>query len=401
MKALCLCFHVHQALRLRQYRFFDIGNEHYYYDDYTNENIIRRLADTCYLPANAILLDLLMALKGKFKISFSISDLALDQFELYAPEVIESFQKLAATGYVEFLSETDSHSLVSLKNNAEFSKQVKTHSLRIEKLFGQKPQVFRNTELIYSDSIGETIAELGFKGILTEGAQDILGWKSPNYLYCNAISPELKVLMRNYKLSSDIALRFTFNGGLTTEQFVANLNQLDEEEQIVNIFINYESIGGYQSKETGIFDFLRYLPETVIRDSGFKFAKVSEVISNYQAVSKIHIPVSIACVFEEQDLSPMLGNHIQNEALNKLYELNSLVLQTNDDRLNKDWRYLQASDHFCFMSTKSNGTGNINTQVNPYGSPYSAFINYMNILSDFKICLSKKDIPIIKSTSHL
>jgi len=398
MKALCFCFQVHQALRLRQYRFFDIGNEHYYYDDYTNENIIRKLADTCYLPANAILLDLLIALKGKFKISFSISGLALDQFELYAPEVIESFQKLATTGYVEFLSETDSHSLVSLKNKAEFIKQIETHSQRIEDLFGQRPQVFKNTELIYSDNIGETIAELGFHGILTEGAQHMLEWKSPNYLYCNSISPELKVLMRNYKFSNDIAWGFNFDGGLTTERFVANLNQLDEKEQIVNIFLNYETIGGYQSKETGIFDFLRYLPETVMRDSEFKFAKVSEIVSNYQAVSKIQIPVPIACVDKEQDLSPLLGNHIQNEALNKLYELNASIVKINDARLNKDWRFLQASDHFYFMCTKPFTNNNIHN--NPFSSPYEAFINYMNVLSDFKICLKEKDIPKITSTSE-
>ncbi|WP_372642308.1 glycoside hydrolase family 57 protein [Ancylomarina sp.] len=395
MKALCLCFQVHQALRLRQYRFFDIGNEHYYYDDYTNESFIRKLADTCYLPANAILYDLLIAQKGKFKLSFSISGLALDQFEIYTPEVIESFQKLATTGYVEFLAETDSHSLVSLKNKAEFSKQIKSHAQRIENLFGQKPQVFKNTALIYSDKIGETIAELGFKGILVEGAQHILGWKSPNYLYSNPISPGLKVLMRNYKLSNDIALRFTFDSGLTTEKFVDNLNKLDDKEQIVNIFIDYETFGEHHLKERGIFEFLRHLPESIIRDTGFQFNKVSEVVENYVAVSDVHIPIPIACVNDKQDLSPWLGNHIQNEAYNKLYELQEAILKTNDERLKKDWRFLQASDHFYFMCTNPAA----NSHINPYESPYEAFINYMNILSDFKICLKEKDTQKMTSKS--
>jgi len=391
MKALCLYFQVHQPLRLRRYRFFEIGNDHYYYDDYTNESIMRRIADNCYLPANAILLDLILSLKGKFKISFSISGLALDQFEHYVPEVIESFQELAATGCVEFLAETHSHSLVSLKNKDEFTEQIKAHSQRIEKLFGQKPQVFRNTELIYSDRIGEMVAEHGFKGILTEGAEHILGWQSPNYLYNNAIRPKLKVLMRNSKLSDAIAFQFTAKNGLTTEKFIDLLNKVNKKENIVNIFMNYETFGEHQQKETGIFDFLTYLPETVLLNTDFQFATATEIVENYQAVSPVHVPHPISWSEKERDLSPWLGNHLQDEAYNKLYELRDSVIEIDDQHLNRDWKFLQASDHFHYMCTKFIDNGDVHSNFNPYESPYDAFINYMNILSDFKIRLTELD----------
>jgi len=398
MKELCLYFQVHQPLRLKRYRFFEIGNDHYYYDDYTNESIMRRIADNCYLPANAILLDLILSQKGKFKISFSISGLALEQFEQYAPEVIESFQKLAATGCVEFLAETYSHSLISLKNRGEFTHQVRKHAQLIEKLFGQKPQVFRNTELIYSDSIGEMVAELGYKGILTEGSRHILDWKSPNYLYCNPIKPQLKVLMRNYKLSDAIAFGFASEGGFTTEEFVKQLNEVDQKEVIVNIFMDYETFGEYQSRETGIFDFLSHLPETVLKNTKFQFATATDIVENYQAVSSVHVPHPISWKDEERDLSAWLGNHLQNEACNKLYELRDSVLRISDDHINKDWQFLQSSDHFNHMCTKLSVNGNHHSYSNPYNSPYDAFINYMNVLSDFKIRLDELDVPMEEST---
>lgn len=396
MKALCLYFQVHQPLRLKRYRFFEIGNDHYYYDDYTNESIIRKLAYDCYLPANNILMDLILSHKGKFKLSFSISGLTLDQFEQYAPEVIESFQELAATGCVEFLAETDVHSLVSLKNKDEFTNQVKAHAQRIEKLFGQKPRIFRNTELIYSDSIGEMVAELGYKGILTEGARHVLDWKSPNYLYCSATNPELKVLMRNYKLSDTIAFGFTAESDLRTEEFIILLNEIDKKEDLVNIFMNYETFRG----ETGIFDFLRHLPRAILKNSEFEFATASEIAENYPAVSSVHVLHPISWTDKERDLSAWLGNHLQDEAYNKLYELRDSVLRINDDHLNKDWQFLQASDHFHYMCTKYFTKDNVHPYVNPYNSPYDAFINYMNILSDFKIRLTELDIQKEKTTSE-
>ncbi|WP_421919576.1 glycoside hydrolase family 57 protein [Marinifilum sp.] len=393
MKSICLYFQVHQPLRLRRYRFFDIGNNHYYYDDYTNESIMRNIADECYLPANKILLNLLKENKGKFKLAFSITGIAIDQFEQYAPEVLSSFQALAKTGDVEFLAETYSHSLVSLKNKDEFVSQVLEHSDRIEDLFGVRPTTFRNTELVYSDGIGEMVSEMGYKGILTEGAKHVLGWKSPNYLYCNAINPKLKVLMRNYKLSDDIAFRFSSEGWkewpLTTSKFVDWLNDLDEKEDVVNIFMDYETFGEHQKKESGIFDFLENFPKEVILKSKYQFAIPTEVASNYQPIAQAHVPNPISWADEERDLSAWLGNNLQDEAFNKLYELRDDVLALKDERLLKDWRYLQASDHFYYMCTKFFSDGDVHSYFNPYDSPYDAFINYMNVLSDFKLRINE------------
>src|SRR5664279_456681 len=273
MKTICFYFQVHQPFRLKRYRFFDIGNDPYYYDDYTNESILRKIADRCYLPANKVILNLIKEYGTRFKVSYSISGSALDQFELYAPEVIESFQKLAKTGCVEFLGETYSHSLVSLSNPAEFESQVKLHSEKIQKLFGQTPKVFRNTELIYSDEIGAEVAKMGFKAMVTEGAKHVLGWKSPNYLYCNALNPRLKILLRNFKLSDDIAFRFSNKSWseypLTAEKYVNWLNQLDSKEDTVNIFMDYETFGEHQAKESGIFEFLKALPKVIFSRSRF------------------------------------------------------------------------------------------------------------------------------------
>lgn len=393
MKSICLYFQVHQPLRLRRYRFFDIGNDHYYYDDYTNESIMRNIADKCYLPANKIMLETIKKQQGKFKISFSITGIALDQFEQYAPDVIDSFKELAKTGSVEFLAETYSHSLAALINKDEFTDQVKSHSDRIEELFGVRPTVFRNTELIYSDEIGEMVAEMGYKAILTEGAKHILGWKSSNYMYCNAINPKLKILMRNYKLSDDISFRFSSEGWkewpLTPSKMVGWLNEMDPKEDLVNIFMDYETFGEHQKKESGIFDFLRDLPQDVISNSAFKFATPSNLAEDYQPIAQAHVPNVISWADEERDLSAWLGNKLQNEAFSKLYALRDDVLAVNDDRINKDWKYLQASDHFYYMCTKFFSDGDVHSYFNPYNSPYDAFINYMNVLSDFQIRLKE------------
>ncbi|MCE4566184.1 alpha-amylase [Maribellus sp. CM-23] len=391
-KSVCLFFQVHQPFRHRRYRFFDIGNDHYYYDDYSNDTIMRKIADKCYLPANKLILDLIDRMEGKFKVAFSITGTALEQFELYAPEVIDSFKKLAKTGCVEFLSETYSHSLSSLKNPEIFKEQIRLHDERIFGLFGQKPRIFRNTEMIYSDEIGAEIAGMGFLGMLTEGAKQVLGWKSPNFLYVNAINPRLKVLMRNFKLSDDIAFRFS-NGNwsehpLTADKFIGWLERLEEKEEVVNLFLSYESFGERQVAESGIFNFLESFVTKVSEKPHLRFATPTQVVEQLQPVSAVHVPEAISWADEERDLTAWLGNNLQKEAFNKLYELGKRMQRCTDVGLIKDWNYLQESDHFYYMSTKHSSDGRVNRSENPFDSPYGAFINYMNILSDFKIRLN-------------
>ena len=389
MRTICLYFQVHQPFRFRRYRFFDIGNDHYYYDDYSNESILDKVAKKCYLPANNLMLDLINKYPGDFKIAFSISGIAMEQFQLYAPEVLESFQQLAKTGQVEFLSETYAHSLSSLHSGEEFRRQVEAHREQIRSHFGQDPVVFRNTELIYSDEIGASVADMGFKAMITEGAKHVLGWKSPNYLYCNSINPKLKLLLKNFKLSDDIAFRFSNKEWpeypLTAEKFVGWLNQLPRNEEVINLFMDYETFGEHQWKETGIFDFLAALPEMVFRDSPFSFSTPSEVADQLQVIAAANVPHPISWADEERDLTAWLGNEMQQEAFNKLYSLSDKVYATDDKELKQDFTYLQVSDHFYYMSTKFFSDGEVHSYFNPYNSPYDAFINYMNVLSDFEI----------------
>jgi len=389
MRTICFYFQVHQPFRFKRYRFFDIGNDHYYYDDFSNESILNKVAGKCYLPANELMLDLINKHKGKFKIAYSISGIALEQLRLYSPEVLDSFRKLADTGQVEFLSETYAHSLCSLKGHGEFEKQVNKHRELIKEYFGQEPTVFRNTELIYSDDIGAMVSRMGFKAMLTEGAKHVLGWKSPNFLYCNAINPKLKLLLKNFKLSDDIAFRFSNKGWpdypLTAEKFVAWLNQVPENEEVVNLFMDYETFGEHQWEETGIFEFLRALPSTVFNNSSYSFSTPSEVVKELQVVSAASVPNPISWADEERDLTAWLGNELQNEAFNKLYSLEEKVNNAKDDALMQDFAYLQVSDHFYYMSTKFFSDGEVHSYFNPYDTPYDAFINYMNVLSDFEI----------------
>jgi alpha-amylase len=345
-----------------------------------------------YLPTNKLLLKLAKQLDGRFKVAFSITGLALEQFKLYAPEVIKSFQKLAKTGCVEFLSETYSHSLSSLKDKTIFEEQVKLHDLLIFELFGMKPRVFRNTEMIYSDEIGAQIAEMGYKAILTEGAKQVLGWKSPNYVYVNAINPRLKVLMRNFKLSDDIAFRFSNTNWsefpLTSEKFINWLEKANPKEEVVNLFLSYESVGGRQPRESGIFDFIESLSVKIANHPALKFATPSEVIDDLQPISAVSVPNPISWADEERDLTAWLGNGMQKEAFEKLYNLSQQMAKCSDTELIKDWNYLQVSDHFYYMSTKLFSDGEVHSYFNPFDSPYEAFINYMNVLSDFKIRLN-------------
>ena len=389
MRSICLYFQVHQPYRLRTYRFFNIGADHHYFDDYQNRHIIRRIAEKCYLPANKMMLDLIREYGTAFKISYSISGTALMQLQEYAPEVIKSFQQLAKTGSVEFIAETYAHSLVSLIDKDEFIRQTGQHVSAIEQVFGKKPVTFRNSELLYSDAIGETVAEMGFKTMMTEGARHILGWKSSNYMYCNSINPKLKLLLRNFRLSDDISFRFSSRDWqewpLTADKFVGWLNHIHPQEEVVNVFIDYETIGERQWKESGIFDFFWSLPRKVLSLSDFTFSTPSELTSILQPVASIHVPHPITWADEERDLTSLLGNELQDEAFHKLYSIRDRIRKIDDPAILRDWNLLQTSDHFYYMSTKWFSDGAVHKYFNPYPSPYEAFINYMNVLSDFII----------------
>jgi alpha-amylase len=392
-KAICFYFQVHQPFRLKRYRFFDLGHDHYYYDDYTNESIMRKVAGNCYLPANEIMLDLILKYKGKFKIAFSLTGLVINQFRLYAPEVLESFKKLAETGMVEFLAETESHSLVSIKTRSEFEHQVNAHKNMIKEFLGVDTTSFRNTELIYSDQIGAWVADMGFKSMLTEGAKHVLGWKSPNFLYCNSINPRLKILLRNFVLSDDIAFRFSNRGWsewpLTTDKYAAWLNKLASKSELINIFLDYETFGEHNNQDTGIFDFLQHLPGAILRKTPYRFMTPTEVADTLQPVSAISVPSPISWADEERDITAWHGNELQAAALDKLYDLTEKVNMCEDKQIRKDWEYLQASDHFYYMATKFFSDGAVHAYFNPYDTPYDAFMNYMNVLSDFEIRLNR------------
>jgi len=392
MKLVCLFFEIHQPFRQRRYRFFDIGNDHYYYDDFTNETVLRNFVSKSYLPSLNLFLKMASVQKENFKLALSVTGVALEQFELYAPEIIELMQKLAKTGCVEFISETYSHSLASLDNPTIFEEQVKMHDAKIFALFGQKPRIFRNTEMIYSDAIGAQVAAMGFDAMLVEGAKQILGWKSPNFMYVNSINPRLKVLMRNFKLSDDIAFRFSNTNWnefpLSAKKFIGWLEQTDPQDEVINLFLSIEALGGRQSWETGIFDFYEELILRIENHPDLKLATPSELINYLQPVSAVSVPHPISWADEERDLTGWLGNEMQKEALKKLFQLHYQISKCDDLEILNDWNYLQTSEYFFYMSTKHASDGQLPIHINPFDSPYEAFINYMNVLSDFKIRLN-------------
>ena len=401
MKKICFYFQVHQPFRLKKYRFFDIGNDSSYFDDVKNGEVMRKVAHKCYIPANEVMLGLIGEYGQGFRISYSISGTALDQMEMYAPEVLESFQRLAATGCVEFLGETYSHSLSALTSEVEFKRQVREHGKKIERLFGVKPLVFRNTELIYSDKIGRMVSDLGFRTMLAEGANHVLGWKSPNYLYCSAGNPELKLLLKNFKLSDDIAFRFSHSEGdgmpLTPQKFVRCLKEVGDNDEIINLFMDYETFGEHQWKETGIFDFMRRLPYEVFSRSDYSFVTPSQASAMLQPVAQLSMPVAVSWADEERDLSAWLGNDIQDDAFETLYRLEEKMKEVKNESILRDWRYLQTSDHFYYMCTKFFADGDVHKYFNPYSSPYDAFINYMNVLKDFELRVNETLlIPMVK-----
>ncbi|MBR4568307.1 MAG: glycoside hydrolase family 57 protein [Bacteroidales bacterium] len=389
-KSICLYFQVHQPTRLRLYRFFDIGKDSHYYDDFANRTILKRIAQKCYLPMNELLLQAIEESKGAFKVAFSITGSALEQFDRYAPEVIDSFRRLAATGSVEFLGETYYHSLASLASHAEFKHQVEKHKAAIEQYFGVKPVSFRNTELIYSDAIGDAVYNLGYKTMLTEGARHIMGWRSPNYIYTDDIQPKLKLLLRNYQLSDDIAFRFSNQGWedwpLTAEKYVDWLKSaVADGGDIINLFMDYETFGEHQSAQSGIFDFMRALPKTVIADGTFEFVTPARASRKHKAIDTLSVPEAISWADEERDVTAWLGNELQNDAFSKLYGLTEKLSILNDPVLWSDFGHLQESDHLYYMCTKFFSDGEVHKYFNPYDTPYEAFINYMNVLSDFII----------------
>ena len=387
-KSICIYFQIHHPERLRKYQFFDIGKKHNYFDNYANRSELEDLAENCYLPANALLLDLIKKYEGKFKVAFSISGSAIDQLEMHTPEVIRSFQELAQTGQVEFLAETYSHSLASLSEDTdEFELQVKRHSAAIKELFGKKPVTFRNTSLIYSDKIGKRVADLGFKTILTDGAKHVLGWKSPNFVYKNALDENLNLLLKNSKLSDDIAIRFSDKNWseypLTSEKYVDWVSHSLQDTEVLNLFMNYEVIGHYNHAESGIFDFLRYFIQQIAENPNYQFLLPKEVTKKHTAKDILPVPYPISWTDEERDITSWLGNELQKEAFTELFKIQPLVKKKKNAELNEDYSRLQASEHFYFMRTKLFSGADYHKYILPYESPYEAFINYMNVLSDF------------------
>ncbi|MDE6543427.1 MAG: glycoside hydrolase family 57 protein [Muribaculaceae bacterium] len=386
MKAICFYFQIHQPFRLKRYRFFDIGNSHYYYDDFANDDIITRIAHRSYIPAAESLLRMINETGGKFRCAISITGLALEQCEQYVPEFVDILKKLADTGKVEFLAETYNHSLSSLIDPEEFRDEVMHHTAKIKEVFGQTPKVFRNTELIYSDEIAPQILDMGFKGAITDGAKHILGWKSPNYVYSAATAPKLKLLLKNSKLSDDIAFRFSNTEWdaypLTADKYIDWIASTPPEEQIVNLFMNLETFGELQARESGIFQFLEALPRFAA-EKGIDFWTPSEAIQKLKSVGELSVPYPISWADEARDTSAWLGNKLQNEAFRKLYSISERVRLCEDRPLQQDWARLQASDHFFYMSTKHMADGDVHSHFSPYETPYQAFTNYMNVLADF------------------
>ncbi|MDE5719360.1 MAG: glycoside hydrolase family 57 protein [Paramuribaculum sp.] len=386
MKAICFYFQIHQPFRLKRYRFFDIGNDHYYYDDFANDDIVSRIARNSYIPAAESLLRMIDESKGAFRCAISVTGTALEQFEHYVPEFIDLLKRLADTGKCEFLAETYAHSLSSLADPEEFAAQVKAHDDKIEQLFGVKPKVLRNTELIYCDEMAPHIYAMGYKGVITEGAKHILGWKSPNYVYAAATQPKLKLLLKNSKLSDDISFRFSNPEWdaypLTADKYIDWIASTPADEQIVNLFMNLETFGEMQSRDTGIFQFLEALPRFA-KERGIDFWTPSEAVQKLKAVGELSVMHPISWADEARDTSAWLGNKLQQEAFDKLYSVAERVRLCDDRRLKQDWNYLQASDHFFYMATKHFADGAVHSHFSPYDTPFQAFTNYMNVLADF------------------
>lgn len=392
MPSICFYFQVHQPYRLRHYSFFDIGQDHFYEDEEANRTILDKVARKCYLPMNALLLRMIKRWEGRFKVAFSLSGVAMDQFAEYQPEIIDSFRALTDTGCVEMISETYAHSLAALFDPEEFRAQVAMHDDLVKEHFGVTPHVFRNTELIYRNDIAQMAESMGYDAILTEGADHILGWRSPNFVYSPQNCSRIKLLLKNYRLSDDIAFRFSNRGWegwpLTAEKFAGWAHAVNGSGELINLFMDYETFGEHQWAETGIFDFMEALPAAIFTNPDFDFVTPSEAAKRYSPVSKLDVQNAISWADIERDLTAWLGNDMERDAIEACYALKDKVLATGDKGVLRTWRRLQTSDHFYYMCTKWFSDGDVHKYFNPYGTPYDAYINYMNVLSDFGMSLS-------------
>lgn len=393
MSAVCFYFQVHQPRRIKRYRFFDIGSDHEYFNDTgerdtNNGRIARKVADKSYLPANEAILANLRDYPD-FKVAYSISGIALEQFEEYTPEVIESFKRLVDTGRVEILAETYYHSLTFLESPKEFKHQIQMHADKVKSLFGVKPYVFRNTELIYRNDIAEQVADMGYLGMLAEGADHLLGWRKPTYVYHAKNDPSFKLLLKHYKLSDDIAFRFSNRDWeewpLTAPKFADWVNAHNGDGHVINLFMDYETFGEHQWEDTGIFNFLRAMPRDILRHPDNSFVTPTEALSKYPASGEIDAPNYVSWADVERDLSAWRSNPIQHDALRAFFALEPTVKQSGDADLVRDWRRLSTSDHFYYMCTKWWEDGDVHKYFSPYESPYEAFIAYMNVLNDVRV----------------
>lgn len=399
MPAVCLYFQVHQPRRIKKYRVFDIGKDSNYFNDNSesdlnNRRILEKVANKCYLPTNKIMLELLEK-HPEFKITYSISGIALEQMEEFYPEVLKSFQDLTMTGRVEILSETYYHSLAFVRSKEEFRKQVSMHRDKVRRLFYQDPRVFRNTELIYNNELAEELESMGYEGVLAEGADHVLDWRSPNFVYKPVGTERIKLFLKNYKLSDDIAFRFSSRDWseypLDASKFASWISSVNGGGEVVNLFMDYETFGEHQWEDTGIFDFLRAMPGEVLKHPDNSFVTPSEMVHRFSHVAELDVPHFVSWADVERDLSAWLSNPMQYDALNKLYDLEPDVLKTMDKDIIEDWRRMQTSDHFYYMCTKWFADGDVHKYFNPYETPYDAFISFMNAFNDLKLRVRDKN----------
>ncbi len=407
MLNICFYFQVHQPYRLRHYQFFDIGNNHHYFYDEKNGAVLCKVANKCYLPTNKLLLDLLKKYP-EFKVSFSFSGVVLDQFAHYYPEVLDSFKALVDTGKVELLGETYYHTLAFLFSKDEFKEQVKQHDKKIRQVFGVKPTILRNTELVYNNELAQCAQQMGYKGVLVEGADKILAWRSPNFVY-KPVNTKIKLLLKNYRLSDDIAFRFSDKSWaehpLDVNKFTKWINAIHGNGTNVNLFMDYETFGEHQWKDSGIFDFISHLPGELLKHPDNTFSTPSEIIEKYDSVAELDIPFYVSWADVERDVSAWLGNDMQRTAIEKLYGLEKDIKKLGDSQLLHDWRKLQTSDHFYYMCTKWFNDGDVHKYFNPYDSPYDGFIYFMNAYKDLqqriKVEREKKSVVQMKKKKKM
>lgn len=401
MKAINVYLHVHQPFRIRHYTIFDAGMHHDYFnapyaDRTNNERIAHKVAAKSYLPTNKKLLELLHR-HPEFKLSMSITGTVLEQLEQWAPAALQSFQELVATGRVEIVAETYHHSLAFFYSLSEFEAQVEMHRQKIQDVFGRIPQVFRNTELSYNNDLARWADLKGYKGILAEGWDPVLDWRSPNFVYRPTNTENIRLLMKNYKLSDDIAFRFGNRAWkdwpLTVDKYTHWLNSTSDAE-VFNLFMDYETFGEHQWSDTGIFDFLDHLPGEWLSTPGNSFVTVSQAIDVFEARDQIDTPHTTTWADTERDLSAWLGNPMQQQAIQALYDLQKPIMDTGDLSFIEDWRKLQASDHFYYMCTKWFSDGDIHAYFSPYETPYEAFTNFMNAWHDLKFRLAENGTEV-------